>query len=411
MSIETLNFQYDLSKIATLQKIFDRALVFENNDKSAIRSYNPVLERWNFESLKTDGERRQFITHEKRQITTTLRERNHAAQSVVNFTTDETGNAYNELLPNEPFDIILQRGLEYRRQHGSNELERELREFEGWVKTHSLLVDPNTPLGTKVIVISGPGVVEEAAYKDNFVDIYEVIEDPITGKRIIKMTRHASQLSYGQYWNKALIIQPDYFEGIKGPIDAWFLGHPIVTDPKIDPRSTDEIFEQAFERRKDAIEENDFQQLLQACLPLILHYIEVLCSESFDPISVVVAFNAILKKNDLEKQQIEKIKAGSIYTVFRNTPEEVAWLGRQPIESFFAGCGLSGGFKIGGNSLGFVYESIVSYLTNSVGKFGLTEADQYGSLEFQCPKCNRRNMRPFNQLLSNCQHCGTDVRC
>lgn len=37
--------------------------------------------------------------------------------------------------------------------------------------------------------------------------------------------------------------------------------------------------------------------------------------------------------------------------------------------------------------------------------------DQYGSLYFSCPKCGATNMRPFGQLISNCQHCGGDVTC
>lgn len=37
--------------------------------------------------------------------------------------------------------------------------------------------------------------------------------------------------------------------------------------------------------------------------------------------------------------------------------------------------------------------------------------DQYGSLDFECPKCNRTNKRPRGQLLPNCQHCNADVTC
>jgi hypothetical protein len=37
--------------------------------------------------------------------------------------------------------------------------------------------------------------------------------------------------------------------------------------------------------------------------------------------------------------------------------------------------------------------------------------DKYGSLSFTCPKCGSTNIRPFGQLISNCQHCGGDVRC
>lgn len=37
--------------------------------------------------------------------------------------------------------------------------------------------------------------------------------------------------------------------------------------------------------------------------------------------------------------------------------------------------------------------------------------DKYGSREFRCPHCNKINTRPPGQLISNCQHCGGDVRC
>jgi len=39
--------------------------------------------------------------------------------------------------------------------------------------------------------------------------------------------------------------------------------------------------------------------------------------------------------------------------------------------------------------------------------------DKYGSLQFDCPhaECGKTNHRPYGQLLTNCQHCGKDVRC
>lgn len=38
-------------------------------------------------------------------------------------------------------------------------------------------------------------------------------------------------------------------------------------------------------------------------------------------------------------------------------------------------------------------------------------SDEYGSLEFSCPSCGGTNTRPFGTLISNCQHCGANVRC
>lgn len=40
-----------------------------------------------------------------------------------------------------------------------------------------------------------------------------------------------------------------------------------------------------------------------------------------------------------------------------------------------------------------------------------TEADQYGSLHFECGKCNRTNRRSKGELLANCQHCGASTSC
>ena len=37
--------------------------------------------------------------------------------------------------------------------------------------------------------------------------------------------------------------------------------------------------------------------------------------------------------------------------------------------------------------------------------------DQYGSLEFKCPTCSATNRRQSGVLISNCQHCGANVRC
>lgn len=49
---------------------------------------------------------------------------------------------------------------------------------------------------------------------------------------------------------------------------------------------------------------------------------------------------------------------------------------------------------------------------SSLGAGVLTlESDQYGSLEFECPKCNKTNRRPKGQLIPHCQHCEKDVRC
>lgn len=49
----------------------------------------------------------------------------------------------------------------------------------------------------------------------------------------------------------------------------------------------------------------------------------------------------------------------------------------------------------------------------SLGSVNFSGTDKYGSLEFDCPKCKRKNMRPHGKLMPNCQYldCKADVRC
>lgn len=53
-----------------------------------------------------------------------------------------------------------------------------------------------------------------------------------------------------------------------------------------------------------------------------------------------------------------------------------------------------------------------SSLGTSIGRLDSIVKDQYGSLEFECPKCNRINRRSYGRLIPNCQHCGSaEVGC
>lgn len=59
-----------------------------------------------------------------------------------------------------------------------------------------------------------------------------------------------------------------------------------------------------------------------------------------------------------------------------------------------------------------VKQSFSSVLGSRSEVFIFSEAgDQYGSLTFSCDKCKSMNTRPYSKLISNCQHCGTDVKC
>lgn len=392
-------------------------------------NYNPVLARWKFEETTTEKDKQNFRKYETFQVETTLRERNHTAKSAVRYLTGEDGLVYNELFSDEPFEVVLERGIAYRKEHGSKEIVREEAELEGWKKIIGLLSDTQTKAGTKAVVVSAPGLIEDTNYHDNFVDIYEATDSP-HGERVINMTRYSSSLDYEQYWNKLQIQDRNYFQETNKPIDAWLLAHPLFIGAE-DRRTADQIFDQTFERRKDAMAEADFQRLLVMCMPVINYYINVLTAGDFDPQKIALSWNAVLQKNDIVKKMINDGRELPLdQPLFNgNVGFEVNWLGRQVIETVAAGCGASEGFDV--SKMGVVDQIAKIQLSNSVAKFGYdlkknkdknksgSDFDEFGPLKFKCPKINDKTNpctpgiieRPPHTLIPNCPHCGANIKC
>ncbi|HCB23094.1 hypothetical protein A3H81_04340 [Candidatus Daviesbacteria bacterium RIFCSPLOWO2_02_FULL_38_18] len=382
---------------------------------SRILSYNPVLDRANFERLLEEGATEDQIAAFKRdlimEMETNLCERFHAARTVVKYVLDDQGNAYGENdFANEPIDIVFQRGALYRIAQGSPEPQRELSAVEGGIKAKKELAREKTPLYSKQIVISPPGL----SYRDNFVDIYEASLDPQTGRRIIIMSRFASSLTDDEYRERLTRLQPDYLDGFEGSFDVWCLQNPL----KGDQRQAHVIFNEKFRGQQQATEEADMQSILKECSNLIHSYKEAVCGKIFNARELAKAFNAVLNKADAVKEWLDKKGKNFFNTAvsfvkhigrdFRNAQEETGWFGMQQVREFLAACGLSGGFSLG-NIIGGV-KNIISKVWGRV-KSLFAGKDKYGSLEFECPKCGATNRRPRGQLIPNCQHCGKDVRC
>ena len=93
----------------------------------------------------------------------------------------------------------------------------------------------------------------------------------------------------------------------------------------------------------------------------------------------------------------------SPYIVFTNSPSE------EEIAIAMAFLQTRGGCAGGGSrSRGWNFGQRV---INGSESLNLAGEDEYGSLEFPCPKCNRVNIRPRGQLIKNCQHCKADTSC
>lgn len=397
------NFKEDLEEIKKLQMRFDQ----EVTNEGTRRNYNPVLAWWRTQRSNTKA----GTESEKHQVITSLAERYHTAQSIVRYTIDESLKIRDERLPIEPAEVTYQRGVFYSEDIGPD-FEREKSELQGFLKVQEKLTNPNTTVHSKMVVVSGPSFVKDTIFTKNFVDVYELIEED--GKRIVKMTRFASNASYDQYKERAAHLKPDYFNEARGPVDSWFLSNPIYIDPRINRDSAEDIFRKISGERKDVIEKGHFQVVIKEVIPLIDYYLQAICAPFFDPVKIASRFHAVVAQADFELKELRKVAKGIVgkiqnfikdVPVFRNIAEKADWFSHQVIEKVMGGCGMSGGFSIGKSITSFI-SSVLENVSNV-----FSGKDQYGSLEFKCPKCKQTNRRPKGQLIPNCQHCNANVCC
>lgn len=379
----------DLLEIDKLEAYWNEALGITRQE--GFYNYHPVLARWRFEQyLKTGGEIARFKLNEAQNVTTALRERDHTRESRLKFVIE--GNKIRAEFSDEPHEITILRGLNYRITHGSKEVDRERAEVRGSQFIQDILTSEETPVNTKIGVISGHGLTEDTQYADDFVDFYELKEDE-SKKRYISYTRFSSTSDYDSYRKVANTLSPNYFDGYEGPIDAWFLSHPILIPPSLE--DVDQIFDKYFEEDPEAMEEEKFLERLKIYQPYNQYYLNDLTKPSFNPVAVARDWNVLLSSPDHKELQTADIKE------MARVVSKFGWM--QPAK-VMAGCGVSAGFKIDTES---------SIFSNSVAAFGL-EDDDYGSRTFPCPyiDCRKINIRwTKNKLISNCQHCGKDVRC
>lgn len=401
--------------------------------------YEPWLARAQFERVFfVPPDKRAYVVDafqegEARQITTTLRERYNTEKSTIRYLTSD-GKLYSELLPKEPFESVLLRGLEYRQRTRSKELIRETKEIEGFRQVQKIICDRTTPLGTKIILCSPPGLVSDTAYPKRFVDIWELKEDR-NGDRYAEMTRFTTSLNYEGYKKSARRFNPSYFdsEEVKTmSLDAWFASHPSVlySDPYYQERQStiQDLYEEFFEPDYTVMKEQQFQELLHVCMPFIHYYIGELTKELVDWAELAIAFNAILNKADaiLEKREKENgmshhVQVFDVNVSPRIVREEMLYWGTQVVRATTGGCGPSVGFKIR-----YGFENATEALLNSVGKFGLERTNykddpnlcRCGGQEphFHCPGtkgdgscCNHPII--VGQGITQCPSCGAGKVC
>ncbi|CAN5126124.1 hypothetical protein BH09PAT1_BH09PAT1_5000 [soil metagenome] len=345
----------EIENIDRIRSNFDRTV--RTDTKNKLLSWDPVKSRNRYEQCQTPQERLSWQKNERREITTSLRERYNCLENPMDLYIDEEGFLRNKLFPRDTLETILMRGVAYQETHGSKELERERSEVIGILEVQEALTSSEAQDGETRCIISGPGLVEGSPYTKRFFDRYTLKIDPLTGEREVDAKRYSTDMTYEENIKLALVIDPHYFDGEEGPIDAIFLRKPLNLDGIED---IDSFLDSVLTFDPDALKGFEYQIIDDRCDPVIQTLIQAMIN--FKPEEIVRILNTIFHMGDEVERLIKQNDTGSIQALLDKSREmtsdqvqnEVTIRGNQVVETRQVGCGDSGS------------------LSNSVGQFGFS---------------------------------------
>ncbi len=322
----------------------------------------------------------QFIA---KQLETHLRERFNVLVSTVEY-----GIIDGHLVrqgAEEPFIDSVKRGRDVIQRLSPNpvDVDRENAEVVGFEKIDAFLSDPTTPLNSKMLSISPKGE-DGSKYQHNFYDIFTLKE--IQGKRYVELSRYSSGLGRRDYAKRL------GFDINNPPEAAEFLTNPIViTDISI----SSEQIHQALHIDHAYMEPSDFDDVWTS--PLVQAFVQ-----RYELNRDARSFNAILNAADEiweNKIKREKGQAFKDYSTHDLSYGEVRYLEEKEVRQAGGQCPGKSGADISNSPF-------------SVSEFANLEHDKYGERTFECPNCGKTNVRPKDELIKNCQHCGSnEVSC
>ncbi|MBI2596669.1 hypothetical protein HYW41_00750 [Candidatus Daviesbacteria bacterium] len=346
------------------------------------RNFDPPLLRAIWEQLKTPQEQRMFIAQQTDEnIPTALGERYNVVESIAKYVIKSDGKLYSEAFPNEPFEDVVNRGIEHSRNLGSPDADREEAQFRGILSVQGMTAESEVPAHLKIAFISGPRFQEGTSFTKNFIDVYELMGiDPIINIRYLQMTRFTSSASYKQYEANVRQYRPNYFDRkTEGPVDNYYAENGIKIDPKTDTRSAAEISMQLAGAAKGVLSKDNLQEIINDGRKRISYFMEAICASVFNPQEVALRWNAILAGADRKLVKLKGVPGRIVEgfanfirntPIFKNLDEEINWLGKQMVAKVAAACGLSGGFSFGGitESIGNLASGVVRGISGLFSK-------------------------------------------
>lgn len=335
-----------------------------------IDNYNPLQ---NLSGKEFRNKKRQLDLYTERQLVTNLGERYHVMLS-TNFYDLKEGKLHGENT-DEPFENMLIRGRNYRREHGNSvDYAREDAEVVGFLKMQDYMFDPTRKVGDMMVSISPQGE-KRSSYQHNFYDVFILKEDEFGV--YVEARRYSSALNRQEYALKASELD-DRFSRKYVPTDAEFLAHPIKIDPKLfkKPEDVHRFFHIGHKYTTD----EEFNYIVDSSAVFREEYIDALSTFPIDEDRVVLAFNAYLNRADEAQKEYKSGKREVIVYMNKNLiKQEVKRLGVQEVREETVGCGKSGAAKKKG--------AAKPWSPFSVSIFGQREDDEDEKVEWHTGKC------------------------
>lgn len=284
----------------------------------------------------------------------------------------------------EPFINSIKRGrdLIQRLKYNPVDIDREDAEVIGFGDTiDPFMSDPNTPLGSKVLSISPKGD-EGSKYEHNFYDIFILKE--LNGERYVELSRYSSALTRKDYAKRLGL------DSQNPPTAAEFLAHPIrIRDVVITP----EQIHEALHIDHEYMAPSDFEEVWKAVQPFVRRYVYNRDARSF---------NAIINFADEVCENKNRREIGQEYRDYKGyipSYSEIRRLEERKVKQVSGYCPGKSGADINNSPF-------------SVSDLANLEPDKYGERTFECPSCGKINIRSKDELVKECQHCGSaDVAC
>src|SRR5260221_2214939 len=432
--LHTVNVQtqHEVAQVLLLRREFYQANGLEEDTRR--QSYEPPVARANYErrvlalpQTQQQEAKEAFLCEERQNLQKALGERYMTSKSINQYQLIDR-ELYSPDFPDEPFTRVIQRGREFCQKIDSREVKREFLEEAGIVKLQKAIENKTNPIGTQIIMISPPGIVEDTMYPKRFVDIWEIKEHS-DGRRYGEVTRFTTNLTYDGYKKGARNIRPDYFhewytrnehatEEEKIPIDAWIVGHPIQLGQEYQEKGVEEIFDTFFAMDYGVMQEKMFEEVLLVCWPLAEYYLRELCKGERDFVSIAESFHAILARADAFIKDKETYgDAKNAHAVIRETQNsgldiraQMHHWSQQEVTVRSTNCGDSKGFKrnkFGQIMISYGFESPQEALLNSVASKVLDteESEKITWADGICRLCEKEDHDSSTKRVGDCNVC------